>query len=206
MAFTDWWYNSRPVTLDSTITSSQLGTDSVGTAQIEADAVGTAEIADNAVTVDAVGSNLWAFIPGEASIVQSSKSSDNEWYVTVQLRDADGTKYTKAMPVRVYLGTTAAAGSAVSSTSFGSFLVATSANVAMTSGTAFTSTLAGIVTTTHLANVDYDFLTDSSGYLTLCCELATDAASTDVLHVVWAGGAYRASSSQIIGSSSVTTA
>ncbi|MDD5366923.1 MAG: hypothetical protein PHR30_16420 [Gallionellaceae bacterium] len=197
MAFTDWWMRGQPaLVLDSTITSSQLGSGSVGSSALAADAVAPEDVSPN----------VWAFIPGEASIVQSSKSSDNEWYVTVQLRDADGTAYPRVMPVRVYLGTTAAAGSAVASTSFGSFLVATSANVAMTSGTAFTSTLAGIVTTTHLANVDYDFLTDSSGYLTLCCELATDAASTDVLHVVWAGGAYRASSSQIIGSSSVTTA
>ncbi len=217
----DWWAQAGRPLMDTTgIASSDIGDAAVGSSQIAADAITSTKIVADAITStkiatgavtsskiadDAVGSSQLATailgaIPGAAVIALSSKSSNDEWFLQVQLQDIAGVNYTRHMPVRVYIGSTEHAGSNVSSTKFTAFSVATSAT---SSGGGPSYTLAGGLATTHVGTRELEFLASSVGLLTLSMILSTDAATTDAMHVIWAGGAYR--SSDTVGSTTVAT-
>jgi hypothetical protein len=180
MATPDWWAQAQqPYTSD----------------------VATSDIGANTVTVAKLAAAVTSYIPGNAAILVSSKSSNNEWFINVQLQDVAGANYTRRMPVRVYLGGTGDAGSAVGgSTTLDTFLVASSAD---SSGGMPAYGNAGVAASTFTALVDLGFITSSSGMLTLRGGLSTSLGSTMIVHVVWAGGCYR--SSDAIGSTTVAT-
>ncbi len=185
---------------DDAVTSSQLGVNSVLSTHIGTGEVMSSKIADDAVGSSQLATAILGAIPGAAVIALSSKSSNDEWFLQVQLQDIASVNYTRHMPVRVYIGSTEHAGSNVSSTKFTAFSVATSAT---SSGGGPSYTLAGGLATTHVGTRELEFLASSVGLLTLSMILSTDAATTDAMHVIWAGGAYR--SSDTVGSTTVAT-
>jgi hypothetical protein len=172
----DWWNLGVPLTDYSSITSSDL--------------------ADESVTVGKIDTDVSKYIPGVATILLSSHSSNDEYIATVQLYDVAGNAWARRQHVRVYVqASTEDAGAALCSTAPGGFGIKSTATTD-SSGTAFTFAYtlnSGVAASTNTAGSDKEFITTSDGVLTVSLTCAAAEASTYVLVLDWLGGVVKSS-------------
>lgn len=170
----DWWGRGAPITEGSS------------------DDIGQTQIATSGVALAELDATVKAYIPGTATILLSSHSSNNEYYATIRLFDVAGNAWARRQHVRVYYsGSTDDAGGAVASTAPAGLAVQSSGSSGISGWTSTINT--GVAASTNLANADKDFLTSSDGYLSLVLTLSAASASTYVLTLDWAGGCVRSS-------------
>ena len=170
----DWWGRGAPVTEGSSgdIGQTQIATSGVALAELDA--------------------TVKAYIPGTATILVSSHSSDDEYQVLVSLYDVAGNAWSRRQHVRVYIsGTTGDAGSTVASTAPASMNVKSSASTDVFSWTSTIGT--GVPATTNTAACDLEFITTSDGLLSLAIVENGANASTHVVTLDWIGGCVRSS-------------
>jgi len=178
----DWWMRGAPLTDDSSLASSDLGAGIIAATHL-----------DTATK---------SYIPGVATILVSSKSSNDEYNALIALYDVGGNAWKRRQHVRVYLSaSTADAGGAIASTAWTAFGVKTSASTDVFSWTSTVNT--GVAASTNTATLDKEFLTSSDGLLALAVGIAAANASTCVLTLDWAGGVIR--SSDCIGTTVAAT-
>jgi len=168
----NWWDLGIPLTDNSSITSS--------------------DIADGTVTAGILASSVAAFVPGTATILVSSHSSDDQYQATIRLYDINAVAWARPQHVRVYLtGSTGQAGAAIASTAPNSFALKSTATTDVWS---WVSTVnSGVAASTQTANVYLDFVTTTDGALTLHFIMNAAGASTYSLTLDWAGGCVRSS-------------